>query len=150
MFCVYASAAVNLCCLQRHLMSLVRRELQSWNETFSLESMPHDPLAFSYWVVSSLPLDDSMKITLLAINSAVQRLRAELHVMRAVSFFVCSLKISNKNTSALIILSYCNAPKKQHACYALIKMHYCFLSVCNCVSACTRSEAFLNGLPSVL
>jgi len=74
--------------------------------------MPHDPLAFSYWVVSSLPLDDSMKITLLAINSAVQRLRAELHVMRAVSFFVCSLKISNKNTSALIILSYCNAPKK--------------------------------------
>jgi len=112
--------------------------------------MPHDPLAFSYWVVSSLPLDDSMKITLLAINSAVQRLRAELHVMRAVSFFVCSLKISNKNTSALIILSYCNAPKKQHACYALIKMHYCFLSVCNCVSACTRSEAFLNGLPSVL
>jgi len=65
-------------------MSLVRRELRSWNESFSLESMPHDPLAFSYWVVSSLPLDDSMKITLLAVNSATQRLRAELHVMRAV------------------------------------------------------------------
>ena len=73
------------CYLQQHLMSLITRELQSWNETFSLESLPHDPIAFSYWVVSSLPLDDSMKLTLLAVNSAVQRLRAELHIMRAVS-----------------------------------------------------------------
>ena len=93
--------------------------------------MPHDPLAFSYWVVSSLPLDDSMKITLLAINSAVQRLRAELHVMRAVSFFVCSLKISNKNTSALIILSYCNAPKKN----SMLVMHSskCIIVFCQYV-----------------
>ena len=69
-------------------MSLVTRELQSWNETFSLESMPHDPIAFSYWVVSSLPLEDSMKLTLLAVNSAIQRLRAELHIMRAVRYTV--------------------------------------------------------------
>jgi len=67
-------------------MSLVRRELQSWNETFSLESMPHDPIAFSYWVVSSLPLDDNMKLKLLSVNSVVQRLRAELHIMRTVRF----------------------------------------------------------------
>jgi len=46
--------------------------------------MPHDPIAFSYWVVSSLPLDDGVKLTLLAVNSVVQRLRAELHIMRAV------------------------------------------------------------------
>jgi len=65
-------------------MSLVRRELQSWNESFSLETLPHDPIAFSYWVVSSLPLDDTMKLTLLAVNSTIQRLRAELHIMRAV------------------------------------------------------------------
>jgi len=67
---------------------MVKRELQSWNETFSLESMPHDPIAFSYWVVSSLPLEDSMKLTLLAVNSAIQRLRAELHIMRAVGLLV--------------------------------------------------------------
>jgi len=77
------------------------RELQSWNETFSLESMPRDPIAFSYWVVSSLPLDDSMKITLLAVNSAIQRLRAELHIMRAVSCLVfsrISLCLQSTNT----------------------------------------------------
>jgi len=73
------------CGEQQHLMFLVRRELLSWNESFSLESLPHDPTAFSYWVVSSLPMDDHMKITLLTVNSAVQRLRAELHIMRSVS-----------------------------------------------------------------
>ena len=67
-------------------MSLVTKELHSWNESFSLESMPHDPIAFSYWVVSSLPLEDSMKLNLLAVNSAIQRLRAELHLMRMVGF----------------------------------------------------------------
>ena len=71
--------------------------MHSWNETFSLESMPHDPIAFSYWVVSSLPLDDSMKLALLAVNSVIQRLRAELHLMRAVclmsSRFTCAVEI---------------------------------------------------------
>jgi len=81
-------------------MSLVKKELQSWNETFSLESMPHDAIAFSYWVVSSLPLEDSKKITLLAVNSAVQRLRAELHIMRAVG---CLVSLQYKNAFSLLV-----------------------------------------------
>jgi len=72
--------------------------------------MPHDPIAFSYWVVSSLPLDDSMKITLLAINSATQRLRAELHLMRAVGFLFC-LRDPVLETR---LYNYCNSKMSDH------------------------------------
>jgi len=95
-------------------MLLVKRELESWNETFSLEAVPHDPIAFSYWVVSSLPLDDSMKITLLAVNSAIQRLRDELDLMRAVRYFYRMLRVHSADLNPNIVKTQ-NNQKCHHA-----------------------------------
>ena len=46
--------------------------------------MPSEPVEFSYWVAGNLPLDDSMKLHLLRIDSAIQRLRCELNIMQKV------------------------------------------------------------------
>lgn len=42
-------------------------------------------LDFSYWVASKLPLEDKQRIALLKVESAVQRLRAELNLLKEVS-----------------------------------------------------------------
>ena len=65
-------------------MQRVKKELHSWNETLKEETMPHDAVEFSFWVAGNLPLDDRMKIYLLNIDSAVQRLRCELSIMQRV------------------------------------------------------------------
>jgi cereblon len=72
-----------------HVMSLVHRELASWNETFSTESMPTDANELSYWVARTLPFEDAMKLRLLSIDSAVQRLRCELSTMRRCTVLCC-------------------------------------------------------------
>lgn len=46
--------------------------------------MPSEPIEFSYWVAGNLPLDDMLKLSLLRIDSAVQRLRCELNIMQKV------------------------------------------------------------------
>jgi len=48
-------------------------------------------LDFSYRVAACLPIDDALRIQLLKIGSAVQRLRCELDIMNKVSifFFTC-------------------------------------------------------------
>ncbi len=68
-------------------MQRVRTEIQSWNEMLKENQMPTDPVDFSYWVASNLPLDDSLKLHLLKMDSAVQRLRCELSIMQKVSNF---------------------------------------------------------------
>ena len=65
-------------------MERVKRELTSWNETLQVNKLPKDPTAFSFWVASNLPLDDHMKIRLLTINCAVQRLRYQLNILQKV------------------------------------------------------------------
>ena len=65
-------------------MSRIRKELQSWNETLRPESMPCDPSEFSFWVAANLLLDDAFRLHLLTIDSAIQRLRCELSIMRRV------------------------------------------------------------------
>ena len=65
-------------------MEQVKKELYSWNETLQPEHMPKDPSEFSYWVAGNLPLDDGLKLHLLRIDSAIQRLRCELSIMQKV------------------------------------------------------------------
>ena len=67
-------------------MRRVRAEMKSWNESLRDEMMPQDPVDFSYWLAGNLPLDDAMKIQLLRIDSAIQRLRCELNIMQRVSY----------------------------------------------------------------
>jgi len=66
------------------LIKRVKRELQKWNDTLRPEKLPNDPLKLSYWVTQNIPLDDSLKLHLLSINSAVQRLRCALQIMEKV------------------------------------------------------------------
>ena len=65
-------------------MKKIKTELQSWNQTLSSDKMPGDASDFSFWVAGSLPLDDNLKLHLLQIDSAVQRLRCELSIMQKV------------------------------------------------------------------
>ena len=74
--------------LQQHVMKQVREELMSWNESLKEGMMPKDPSDFSFWVAANLPLDDTLKLRLLWINSAIQRLRCELSIMQRVRILV--------------------------------------------------------------
>ena len=65
-------------------MQQVRDELASWNETLRPEQVPTDPTELSFWVAGNLPLDDNLKLHLLTIDSAIQRLRCELSIMQRV------------------------------------------------------------------
>lgn len=78
------------------LMSRIRKELQSWNETLKPESMPCDPSEFSFWVAANLLLDDAFRLHLLTIDSAIQRLRCELSIMQRCTVLCC------KNCNLLI------------------------------------------------
>lgn len=71
---------------------LVRRtksELQKWNETLSPEKMPDDATELSYWVTQNLPLDDSLRLHLLSLNNAIQRLRCALSMIIKYSILCC-------------------------------------------------------------
>ena len=43
--------------------------------------MPDDATDLSYWVTQNLPLDDSLRLHLLSINNAIQRLRCALSMI---------------------------------------------------------------------
>ena len=70
--------------LQLSVMELIKAELRGWNATLRPEQMPRDPVDFSFWVAGMLPLDDMMKVNLLAIDNAVQRMRYELSLIQKV------------------------------------------------------------------
>ncbi|ESO12236.1 hypothetical protein HELRODRAFT_105243 [Helobdella robusta] len=71
------------------LMMQIRDELQNWNESFDLDKVPTDPANFSYWVASTLPLDDYMRLELLRIDCPQQRLRCELTIMKKCTVMCC-------------------------------------------------------------
>ncbi|GAB1601965.1 protein cereblon-like isoform X1 [Argonauta hians] len=82
------------------LIQRIRKELCSWNDSLNMEDSGMDPVDFSYWVLQNLPLDDSRRIHLLSIDSAVQRLRCELSIMQNCSILCCrkcDLEVANKN-----------------------------------------------------
>ncbi|XP_070792966.1 protein cereblon isoform X2 [Pituophis catenifer annectens] len=67
------------------LMERVKQQLHEWDENLKDESLPENPIDFSYRVAACLPIDDVLRIQLLKIGSAVQRLRCELDIMNKVS-----------------------------------------------------------------
>jgi hypothetical protein len=52
--------------------------------TTSHLQLPNDPTELSYWVAQALPLLDEQRLSLLQINSPIQRLRWELCVLEKV------------------------------------------------------------------
>ncbi|XP_074645118.1 protein cereblon-like isoform X2 [Tubulanus polymorphus] len=82
------------------LMKKMKDEFSSWSDTFEPDKMPSDAVEFSFWVAGNIMMDDNLKLKLLAIDSAVQRLRCELAIMQKCSVLCCrdcGEMIFNKN-----------------------------------------------------
>lgn len=62
-------------------------------------TIPTDPVELSFWVAQNLPLRDEQRLTLLTINSAVQRMRWELCIMEKCKILCClkcTLRVANQ------------------------------------------------------
>lgn len=66
-------------------MDRIQKQLREWDENLRDDSLPSNPIDFSYRVAACLPIDDALRIQLLRIGSAIQRLRCELDIMNKVS-----------------------------------------------------------------
>uniref|UniRef100_A0A4W5R2I8 Protein cereblon n=1 Tax=Hucho hucho TaxID=62062 RepID=A0A4W5R2I8_9TELE len=67
------------------LMNRVKRQLHEWDENLKDDSLPTNAIDFSYRVAACLPIDDALRLQLLKIGSAIQRLRCELDIMDRVN-----------------------------------------------------------------
>ncbi|MBN3302061.1 CRBN protein, partial [Amia calva] len=83
------------------LMDRVKRQLHEWDENLKDESLPSNAIDFSYRVAACLPIDDALRIQLLKIGSAIQRLRCELDIMDRCTSLCCKqcqdTEITTKN-----------------------------------------------------
>lgn len=84
----------NLYMEQEMVVQNVKKELYQWNSSYVPERLPSHPVELSYWVIQNLPLDDDLRLNLMGIDSAVQRLR-------------CSLSIVQKVQTLCKVLYYC-------------------------------------------
>lgn len=73
------------------LMQRVRLQLSylKLGSTSSNLQLPNDPTELSYWVAQALPLVDEQRLSLLQINSPIQRLRWELCVLEKCQMLCC-------------------------------------------------------------
>ena len=63
-------------------------EMREWNQQLEEKHCPSGASDFSYWVITNLPVSDKQKLELFSMNSAIQRLREELHLLQKVSSFL--------------------------------------------------------------
>ncbi|KAM8930518.1 protein cereblon [Pelodytes ibericus] len=91
------------------LMERVKRQLHEWDENLRDDSLPANPIDFSYRVAACLPIDDGLRIQLLQIGNAIQRLRCELDIMSKCTSLCCKhchdTEITTKNE--IFSLSLC-------------------------------------------
>ncbi|XP_061640600.1 protein cereblon isoform X3 [Phyllopteryx taeniolatus] len=71
------------------LMNRVKKQLHEWDENLKDDSLPTNAVDFSYRVAACLPIDDSLRLQLLKIGSAIQRLRCELDIMDRCTSLCC-------------------------------------------------------------
>ncbi|CAL9704486.1 unnamed protein product [Knipowitschia caucasica] len=71
------------------LMNRVKKQLHEWDENLKDESLPSNAIDFSYRVAACLPIDDALRLQLLKIGSAIQRLRCELDIMDRCTSLCC-------------------------------------------------------------
>uniref|UniRef100_A0A8C7CUD5 Protein cereblon n=1 Tax=Oncorhynchus kisutch TaxID=8019 RepID=A0A8C7CUD5_ONCKI len=83
------------------LMKRVKRQLHEWDENLKDDSLPTNAIDFSYRVAACLPIDDALRLQLLKIGSAIQRLRCELDIMARCTSLCCKqcqdTEITTKN-----------------------------------------------------
>lgn len=71
------------------LMNRVKRQLHEWDENLKEDSLPTNAVDFSYRVAACLPIDNALRLQLLKIGSAIQRLRCELDIMDRCTSLCC-------------------------------------------------------------
>ncbi|XP_023659986.1 protein cereblon-like isoform X2 [Paramormyrops kingsleyae] len=83
------------------LMDRLRRRLHEWDVSLKDDSLLMNATDLSYRVAACLPIDDSLRIQLLKMGSAVQRLHCELNIMDQCSSLCCkqcqNMEITHKN-----------------------------------------------------
>ncbi|CAG06776.1 unnamed protein product [Tetraodon nigroviridis] len=83
------------------LMNRVKKQLHEWDENLKDDSLPSNAVDFSYRVAACLPIDDALRLQLLKIGSAIQRLRCELDIMDRCTSLCCKqcqdTEITTKN-----------------------------------------------------
>uniref|UniRef100_A0A8C6LW20 Protein cereblon n=1 Tax=Nothobranchius furzeri TaxID=105023 RepID=A0A8C6LW20_NOTFU len=83
------------------LMNRVKKQLHEWDENLKDDSLPTNAVDFSYRVAACLPIDDALRLQLLKIGSAIQRLRCELDIMDRCTSLCCKqcqdTEITTKN-----------------------------------------------------
>ncbi|XP_034389374.1 protein cereblon isoform X3 [Cyclopterus lumpus] len=83
------------------LMNRVKKQLHEWDENLKDDSLPKNAVDFSYRVAACLPIDDALRLQLLKIGSAIQRLRCELDIMDRCTSLCCKqcqdTEITTKN-----------------------------------------------------
>ncbi|KAI3370153.1 hypothetical protein L3Q82_024936 [Scortum barcoo] len=102
------------------LMNRVKKQLHEWDENLKDDSLPTNAVGqpqlsvlqmdcrrvrtcthFSYRVAACLPIDDALRLQLLKIGSAIQRLRCELDIMDRCTSLCCKqcqdTEITTKN-----------------------------------------------------
>nr|CAD7573474.1 unnamed protein product [Timema californicum] len=81
------------------LVKLVTNQLEHLKPGHAGLSIPTDPIDLSYWVAQNLPLSDEQRLTVLKLDSAIQRLRWELNALqkcRVLCCRDCQAKIANQ------------------------------------------------------
>uniref|UniRef100_UPI00358E20E6 protein cereblon n=1 Tax=Myxine glutinosa TaxID=7769 RepID=UPI00358E20E6 len=71
------------------LMDKITRHLRQWDQKLQDSFLPNNPIDFSYWVASCLPIDDGLRLQLLRVASAVKRLRCELDILEKCTSLCC-------------------------------------------------------------
>uniref|UniRef100_A0A8C7RUC7 Protein cereblon n=1 Tax=Oncorhynchus mykiss TaxID=8022 RepID=A0A8C7RUC7_ONCMY len=93
------------------LMNRVKRQLHEWDENLKDDSLPTNAIDFSYRVAACLPIDDALRLQLLKIGSAIQRLCCELDIM---DWIKGETELVSSNLSLFSLLFYfsclCMAP----------------------------------------
>uniref|UniRef100_A0A8C9YXE6 Protein cereblon n=1 Tax=Sander lucioperca TaxID=283035 RepID=A0A8C9YXE6_SANLU len=87
------------------LMNRVKKQLHEWDENLKDESLPTNAVDFSYRVAACLPIDDALRLQLLKIGSAIQRLRCELDIMDRCTSLCCKQCQDTEITTKIEIFS---------------------------------------------
>lgn len=73
----------------RSVMTHIKKELATCNNTLNDVSDSKQPLEYSFWLMANLPMDDQLKLSLLSIITTIQRLRCELAIVKSCSVLFC-------------------------------------------------------------
>lgn len=73
----------------KSVMAKIGDELDACNSTLNASGRSKGALDYSFWLMANLPMDDQLKLSLLAMNNTIERLRAELLILKSCTVICC-------------------------------------------------------------